>query len=208
MTRSLLHALAATLLVLCATPALAQEPARAPDAPVVRAEGGNLGLFFRFGGLASLEATNNSRSVNGLILTQVGLKFVLSERLMIPVTFGTSLRNQSTGPADATDAGLDVGGGIEYHFRIWRRISPFIGGNLGVGFVNPTGDGNNIFGFGIGPVLGVEYYVADRVSLTAMYMFVIQIENQDNGPLPVNESTTELTLQTLAGGALNLTIYF
>jgi hypothetical protein len=67
---------------------------------------------------------------------------------------------------------------------------------------------------GLGPILGVEYYIADRVSLTAMYMLVIQIAHQEQpgaagpfGPTDSNNLTT-FSFSTMAGGALNLTYYF
>jgi hypothetical protein len=193
-------------------------PASADVSPVVRAMSGNLGLFFRFGGLANLFATGNSRTVaagttgtEAVILTQVGMKFVLSERWMFPVYIGAAIRaldpDQGSG---RTDVGLDFGGGFEHHFRVWRRISPFVGFNLGVGITEPNGEHNNTYGAVFGPSLGVEYYIGDRVSLAALYQLVFNVayqEIQTSGSGP-STSVTGFLFQTLAGGSLYLTYYF
>jgi hypothetical protein len=200
-------------------------PARPDDSPVVRATGGNLGLLFRFGGLANLFATGNSRTIaagtsgtEALILTQVGMKIVLSERWMVPVYFGSSVRvvnpdeGSTTGvDLDRTDWGIDFGAGFEYHFRIWRRISPFIGFNLGIGITDPSGGDNSNYGVGFGPSLGVEYYIGDRVSLAALYQLVLNVsylEVRSSASSGGVSSVTGFGFQTLAGGSLYLTYYF
>jgi opacity protein-like surface antigen len=205
-------------------PAAPAAPAPAPavatrlpdDSPVVRAKGGDLGFFFRFGGLASLDNGNNGRTVNGLVLTQVGLKLAISDKLMIPIYFGTGLQHSSLGDCPdgsdctSTDAGIEAGAGFEYHFRIWRRISPFVGASLGLGYVNPSGNDNWNLGVGFGPSVGVEYYIADRVSLTAQYLMVFQLAYQKGAATLIgsDSAVTTFAFQTLAGGALNLTYYF
>ncbi len=178
------------------------------DHPIVRAKEDDWGMFFRFGGLATLLASNNTRNVNSLLVTQVGIKAVLSEKLMIPFFFGTGVRHisEDDGNDSQTDFGLDIGVGVEYHFRIWHRISPFIGGSLGFGISDPTGDSNMVIGIGIGPNLGVEYYVADRVSLAAQYLLVFQFENGQ--PPGSTGKLTTVQLSTLSGGAMNLNFYF
>jgi len=193
-------------------------PALAPDgSPVVRAAAGNLGFFFKLGGLATLDHNNTSRNVNALGFTQVGLKFVVSEKLMVPVYFGTGLQHSSAetcpgmGPcntATSTDMGIEAGAGLEYHFRIWRRISPFVGAGLGIGYVNPSGAANWNLGVGIAPYLGVEYYLGDRLSLTAEYMLTFEIGYQKSGVVGAETSTTTFAYRTLAGGALVITYYF
>ncbi|MCK6545231.1 hypothetical protein L6R52_05130 [Myxococcota bacterium] len=188
-------------------------PARAAadDAaePVVRAASGDWGLFFRVAGLDALALGNNERDVGGLRLVQVGAKVVLSEELMIPFYFGTGLRSISEDGEDQSqsDFGIDLGVGVEWHFRTWRRISPFVGAHLGFGLVDPSGDENTNYGFGIGPSIGVEYYVADRLSLMAQYMLVFQLDSREQPGLGAGTLQT-VQLSTLAGGALNLTFYF
>jgi hypothetical protein len=201
----------------------ASEAAMPDGSPVVRATGGQLGMFFRFGGLATLFASGSSRAVPGsssgsssstatepLLLTQVGLKFVSSERLMIPIYVGSSVRVVSPeSGANRTDWGLDFGAGLEFHFRIWRRISPFAGLMLGLGFSDPSGENNRIIGFGIGPILGVEYYIADRVSLSAQYQLTLQVVGEDRpSGSSGSSSTTTFMFQSQAGGAMTLSYYF
>jgi hypothetical protein len=183
-------------------PAQAHASSKDPERPAVRAEEGDWGMFFRFGGLATLIATNNTRNVGPLAETQVGMKYVFSEHWMMPFFAGFGYRNNSVenGPTDNEKA-ADVGAGVEYHFRIWRRISPFVGGQVGLGIADPNGAHQFKFGIGFGPVLGVEFYVADRVSLAAQYLLTFQVETQ-------NQDHTAFQLSTLAGGALNLTFYF
>lgn len=176
------------------------------DGGVVRAEAGDFGMFFRFGGLGTLAATNNTRNVNALVITQVGLRMVLSEQLIIPMFLGLGLRSVDQPNMDAnTDFGFDAGAGIEYHFRIWRRISPFVGASLGFGGSDPSGDNNGTWTIGLGPTAGVEYYVADRVSLTAQYLLTFQIDRSGTG---ADSHATGVSFQTLAGGAMNLSFYF
>jgi hypothetical protein len=197
-------------------------PTTNPDEPAVRAAAGNMGMYFRFGGLATLMAEGNTRNVGPLAFSQIGIKFVLSENWMVPLYFSTGIRLDSVeNPPDPSDPdsgetanwGLEVGSGFEYHFRIWRRISPFFGVNVGIGFEDPTGETNLKIGVGLGPILGVEYYIADRVSLTAMYLVVLQVAHQAQpgpaGPLgPTSNDLTTFSFSTMAGGALNLTYYF
>jgi len=188
----------------------AKKPSTA--SPVVRAVAGNWGMFFRFGGLASLDHGNNTRSVDGLLLTQVGFRYVVSEKVIIPMYFSLGVRLIKP-PDDTVDDdrswGLEMGSGIEYHFRIWRRISPFIAFNLGLGVSEPNGASNRAFGIGFGPAMGVEYYIADRVSLTVQYMMALQIEIQQT-PSGMGDTEKWQTVQfsTIAGGAVNITYYF
>lgn len=160
-------------------------------------------MFFRFGGLGTMSASNNTRLINGLMLTQTGLRIVASESHVFPVFFGGGYRLVSPRLGDSEgDWGMDVGGGYEYHFRIWRRISPFVGFQLGVGISDPTGEENLVLGVGFGPTMGIEYYIADRVSLIAQYLLNFQVE------LVPSDEFAAFSVNTLAGGALNLVFYF
>ncbi|MBW2732556.1 MAG: hypothetical protein JRH20_09190 [Deltaproteobacteria bacterium] len=187
-------------LIFCAGTWASPSYARAEEVPAVRAEAGNLGLSFTFGGLATT-TTGTSEAVNALIFSQVGLRMVLNENLIFPIYlgFGTQIRDRENVDAE-TDFGLRLGGGLEYHFRIWRRISPFVGGGLLVAVDEPAGDSNWTFGFAITPTMGVEYYIADRVSLIAQYYFNLIFTIQD----PV----FDFQMGTASGGALTLALYF
>ncbi|MFH2010003.1 MAG: hypothetical protein ABI333_25630 [bacterium] len=199
------------------TPSVGAAPDRPGSAqskasPVVRAVAGNWGMFFRFGGLATLDHGNNTRSVDGLLLTQVGFRYVVTEKIIIPLYFSLGVRfiKPPDNTMDDTESwGMEFGTGIEYHFRIWRRISPFIAFNVGLGVIEPAGDANMTFGIGFGPAMGVEYYIGDRVSITVQYMMTLQIEIQQtpNGMGGADEYKT-VQFSTIAGGALNITYYF
>jgi hypothetical protein len=191
--------------------------APAPDgSPVVRAKAGNLGFFFKLGGLATLDHNNTSRTVNALGFTQVGLKLVPSDNLLVRLYFGTGLQHSQTSCPEfgtctaesSTDMGLEVGTTLEYHFRVWRRISPFVGAGLGLGYVNPSGGNNWNVGVGLGPLLGVEYYLGDRFSLTAEYMLTFELGYQKSETGSGAASVTTFAYRTLAGGALVVTYYF
>ena len=173
-----------------------------PDMPVVRADAEDWSMFFRFGGLATMLAGNNTRTIDALMVTQVGMKYVPSEDTRIPFFLGFGIRhNAPDGGSGATDWGFDLGAGYEWHFRIWRRISPFFGLNGGLGLADPDGNNNLVFGLGLGPTMGVEYFIADRMSLTAQYLMTFQLEIQP-------EDHVAFQFSTLAGGALNLSWYF
>jgi hypothetical protein len=177
--------------------------ARAEDKKVVRALDGNWGMAFTFGGLATMTAGNRTDAVGGLLVTQVSMRAVMSEKLIFPMFVGFGARVLKPDNTDASsDVGFRVGGGIEYHFRIWRRISPFVGGNIAISLAEPSGDSNWIFGLELMPTLGIEYYVFDRVSLIAQYFFAIQFQFTDNVFTFTNGT------QTQAGGALSLVFYF
>lgn len=189
-----------------APPAAPEPPAATASAdedPVVRAQEGDWGMFFRFGGLSTLTASNNTRDLNGMLVTQVGMRAVINDAWVVPFSFGTGVRSVNPeGLSDAAvDVGLDLGVGFEYHFRIWRRISPFVGLGVGFGFGDPEGNNNLVLGFGLGPSMGIEYYIADRVSLIAQYLLTFQVEVSP-------ENYTGLSLNTLAGGAATLVFYF
>jgi hypothetical protein len=179
-------------------------PSADEDEPVVRAESGNLGMFFLFGGLATLLHTNDGKSAGGLVFQRVGMEYVLSQNLRIPFWFGTGLELTSPDQGDSsTDWGMEIGGGIEYHFRIWRRISPYVGGTLGIGVGNPSGPDNVDIEFSLGPMFGVEYYIGDRVSLSAQYELNIDIGYEDSA-----NATTTFGYRTEAGGSVGITYYF
>jgi hypothetical protein len=195
-------------LVLCsllaAAPAGAQEHSVRDDSPVVRASRGDIGMFFKFAGLATLGVDNPAPDVAGFIYHQVGLKFALTRRWMLPVFFGVGVNVHSGDNATLgkdVDWGLMLGTGFEYHFRIWRRISPFVGATIGFEFNDPRGSGNFRFATALGPQLGVEFFWADRSSLTAYYEMQLRV-------VRLQDAYTDVSLRTAAGGGLILTFYF
>jgi len=192
-----------TLLLL--SPSASGETGASSD-PVVRAAAGDWGMFFRAGGLANLtleqDAMNVSGGSDGLLVTQVGLRPVITEHWIIPFHVGMGVRFLSPDVGDTrTDFGLLAGVGVEYHFRIWRRISPFVGGGFNIGMDDPSGGGNWAFMIGLAPTLGIEYYIGDRVSLLLQYLMSFDFTFQDGG-------TSMRVFNTRAGGALSIAFYF
>ncbi|MCA9664434.1 MAG: outer membrane beta-barrel protein [Myxococcales bacterium] len=193
------------------TAASSSKPAVNPEMPVERVKGGEWGFAWRFGGLASLAATGNGSGVGNIILTEIALKYVPNENWRVIGFFGTGLRLDSPeGGTSGTDWGLSLGGGFEYHFRIWRRISPYFGVQLALGLRDPAGDiggdSNLSFSLSLGPQIGIEYFIFDHVSLQATYLFFLQFELNTYAAASVRG--TRFEFGTGAGGALTLTIYF
>jgi len=197
------------------------------DAPVVRATGdeGNMGLFFRVGGLGELAATGDSQGENkGVFNSQIGLKFVMSESFMLPIFFGMGVVMTKANPDADSETGfsMDFGVGFEYHFRIWRRLSPFFGATMKLGFYDPKSNDADekvedlSIRFHMGPVLGVEYYIADRVSIAVAYMLMITLYadtvNKEDGTKTTFDFSTKSGLDVAAaadsGGQLTVTFYF
>ena len=187
-----------------ALPTTRAKPAN-PEMPVVRATGKNMGMFFRFAGLGTMGVSGESNPAAAVLMNDVGIKFVFSETLMLPIFFGMGLNLNTPSEGDSSSNwAMDLGAGIEYHFRIWRRFSPFLGGSLRFSFSDKTGEDNMYFAMSLGPKLGIEYYIADRLSLSAAYMFMIQIAHQDGS----DTSQTTFQMSTLSGGSLTITGYF
>jgi hypothetical protein len=218
-----------------------------PKKVVVRAKKGNMGMFFRFGGLGTMSANGNIRFADSSntqlgvqFMHEIGWKFVFSESLHLPISFGlgvwiydpSDINCQGAPNNDACAAqttwAMNFGTGLEYHFRIWRRISPFIGGLINFGFrdpynttaTDPPPPTNLIFTLTFGPTLGVEYYIGDRVSLAAQYFFLIGIQMQNDVRTITSIKTTSefnqppqppaaaTSIAYSQGGALVLTFYF
>ncbi len=186
------------------------------DAPVVRANN-NWGFIWRLGGLARLTHIGNARAIgNGTAMTHIGIKYAPSETWMFPIYAGVAMTMTNPPGTDnsVTNFGIEFGGGVEYHFRIWRRISPFVGASAGFFYTNPTGDDTYDVGFGLGPVMGIEYYIADRLSLQALSTFVIAMAGETRpgrvpgGPGTDASTRTSFGGYTSVGGALNVTYYF
>lgn len=179
------------------------EPTADDTSPVVRAQPGDYGLIFRFGGLGTLTA-NGARLFagddynDGLVVHQVGIKKVFTENLMVPFHFGVGFRDDDLDQPKEHIAVIVANVGLEYHFRNWRRISPYFGAALGLS-LDASGESDVQPSLSLGPILGIEYYVFDRVSLQAQFSAVVAIGLGEE---------IQLLVSTQAGGSLNLTFYF
>jgi hypothetical protein len=186
-----------------------------PKSPVVRAAPGNWGLSFSFGGLAPMsvfgfgsypQGAAAPGAVPSVIFTEIGARAVLKS-IYIPFSVGLGVFNNTsrpmTGPSTSvTDFGLAFSGGILYPFRVWRRISPYVGGMLHLSYVDPDGPDNWQVNLGLGPVLGVEYFVFDRVSLSFQGDFALGVL--------ITSPAAQLALNTVisGGGRAQLNFYF
>ncbi len=177
----------------------------ADDSPVVRAVPNNWAMTFAFGGLGSLTANGIlDQKAGNLLFTEIGFRAVLSS-VTIPFSVGLGLANTSSlkGPsASATDVGLSFTGGVLKSFRVWRRIAPYFGGLFHFSYLDPSGDNNWLIGLSIGPVLGIEYYIADRVSLLAQGTFQFGVNLTDPA------AAIGIGSAISGGGQLGLVFYF
>jgi hypothetical protein len=186
------------------TPA-ATESTDPPDtSPVVRAQDGNWGMQFTFGGLAPLSIAGvPDRGVNRLLFSELGFRRMFKNGWALPFSIGAGVfHHEPDGASAQNDVGLAGSVGIRKYFRIWRRIAPYVGGDLRLHYLDPTGDNNWMVGIGLGPVLGIEYFVGDRVSLLFQGEAVLGIAVFD-GLTQVRAAT-----QVAAGGQLGLLFYF
>lgn len=191
-------------------PVVTAPPANAtsnpPDTrPVVRAGPGNWGMTFIFGGLSpiSVAGLGDLPLANGLIFTEIGVRRVF-KRVVVPFSFGAGVTRQqsTTGLKPAISAGVSASVAVLKGFRVWRRIAPYYGGFLHTHYVDSAGPDNWLVNLTIGPILGIEYYLGDRVSLYGQGIVGI-------GPT-FGKDTIEFVARAslAAGGQLGLTFYF
>lgn len=189
-----------------AVPAPAPSPAQPPDTqPVLRAAPGNWGMTFIFGGLAPLSFGGlGDRTVGqSLMFTEIGVRRVF-KKVVIPFSFGAGIsRDQPVGQTNkTTSAGVSASVAVLKGFRVWRRIAPYYGAFLHFHYIHPPGVGNWLVNVSVGPILGIEYFLADRVSLYGQGIFGV-------GP-DITRSSVSVNASSAiaAGGQLGLTFYF
>lgn len=189
-------------------PAVAPEPAgpNPPDRPpVIRAAPGNWGMTFIFGGLGplSLGGLGDQSLSDGLLFTEIGVRRVF-KKIVLPFSFGAGLTHRSRTATSRPEiaAGVSASIAVLRGFRVWRRIAPYYGGFLHMHYLDAPGPDNWLFNITIGPILGIEYFIADRVSLYGQGILGI-------GP-DIQKNTIRLAAQAVmaAGGQLGLTFYF
>jgi hypothetical protein len=170
---------------------------------VRRAGEGDWGMQFTFGGLAPLSIAGiRDHGVNRLLMTELGFRRV-TENFIIPFSIGAGVFHHNPEEGNAqNDAGLAASVGILKPFRVWRRISPYAGGMLHLHYLDPTGDNNWLVNFSIGPVIGTEFYIGDRVSLLFQGQFDVGA-NVFDGLTQVRAATS-----IAAGGQTGLVFYF
>jgi hypothetical protein len=180
--------------------------ANPPDTrPVVRPMPGNWGMVFIFGGLAplSIAGLNDLPLASNLIFTELGIRRVFRKATMT-FSFGAGVAStpRSGATPARTSAGVSGSIAVVRGFRVWRRIAPYVGGFVHSHYIDAAGPDNWIVNVNVGPILGVEYFIADRVGLWGQ------------GIIGVGPSFGKTTIQWVAraavdaGGHFGLTFYF
>lgn len=127
---------------------------------------GEKALLFNFVGL-------NALSLNAY-QGGIGAKYFLSDGLALRglLLFGIDNKTVSTTP-EATDNlfTFGIGGAIEYHLPISSSVSPYVGGGLQFMTTSETINSGSFkttgTTFGIGALMGVEYFFNQSLSLSA-----------------------------------------
>ncbi len=177
-----------------------------PDTkPVVRAGPGDWGMTFIFGGFAPLSVggLGDLPLAEGLVFTEIGVRRVF-KRVVVPFSFGAGVSQvRKAGEAKPTiSAGVSASVAVLRGFRVWRRIAPYFGGFLHTHYIDAAGPDNWLVNVSVGPILGIEYYLGDRVSLYGQGVVGI-------GPNIGKSSIQWVARAALAaGGQLGLTFYF
>jgi hypothetical protein len=174
------------------------------DEPIERFEAGQWGMQFTFGGLAPMSVGGlRDFGVNRLLFTELGFRRVVSDQWVIPFSIGAGVFNHNPDAGDTqNDVGLAASVGVQRYFRVWRRIAPYAGGRFRVDYSEPNGRSNWRVGVGFGPVLGIEYFVGHRVSLTMLGEMLVGINTFDG------LRQVELATRLDAGGQMGLVFYF
>ena len=174
------------------------------DDEISRFEPGLWGMQFTFGGLAPMSIGGlREFAINRLAFTELGFRRVLSNdwALLFGVGAGLFRHNPDSGDTQ-NDVGLAASYGFQKWFRVWRRIAPYAGGRIRIGYAEPEGRANWNVALGLGPMLGVEYFVGHRVSLS------LQGDAQLRFGIFHGLLQTELATGIDAGGQMGLTFYF
>jgi hypothetical protein len=175
-----------------------------PESPVETGKDGMWAMEFVFGGLGPLSiAGTDSHGVNRLLFSEIGFRRQF-KRVAIPFSVGAGVfhHNPEGSAGTQNDAGLSATVGIRVGFRPWRRIAPYWGGFLNFQYLDPTGDNNWLVRLAVGPLIGIEYYIAHRVSLLLQGQVGVGINIFDG--LTQVDATTAIS----AGGQLGLLFYF
>lgn len=178
------------------------------DNTVVRAAPGNWAFSFLFGGLGNMNVGGqNNLKVANVLFTEFGARAVIGS-VIIPFSAGLAIGANVPKMGDSsTDFGISGTVGVMKTFRVWRRIVPQFGGSFHFHYLDPATPAmapNNDWqvNISLGPVIGVEYYIADRLSLLAQGTFQFGIGITD--PVAQIGLATAIT----GGGQLGLNFYF
>ena len=174
----------------------------------------------------------------GKVKGGVGLKAWLSDKAAVRASFGlgvNSLTTKSTDEdyTDYKEQGneLSFGGGLEFHPMAGKRVSPYLG--VGVTFSTSVSDEEpsihkeyypgttklrkrSSSGFGIGGLVGVEFFMGDRLSLSGEYEIGLSLSTTKykrevvpgQGVVQPKEQKTTASDIGVSTSSLILTFYF
>ncbi|MGO9480670.1 MAG: outer membrane protein [Candidatus Kryptoniota bacterium] len=151
---------------------------------IIAPTSGSKALLFNFSGLSDLGANAYMGGIGGKIFLsdnlalRAMLQFGLSDS-----TIKSEVPNTTNATDDITTFGIEAA--LEYHFPISSRVSPYVGGGAYFNVYSETQTGSVPTGeaatsitdsystFGLGAILGVEYFFNQNISLGAEYQFGI-----------------------------------
>lgn len=188
--------------------AVAQAPVADPDADdpsvVIRPHDGHWGMHFTFGGLAGMNIAGlNDVNAGRLMFTEFGVRRAFKNGWALPFSAGVGWVNTNPDEGETdNDAGVSASIGIRKSFRVWRRIAPYTGGDVRVTYADARGPDNRVVNLAFGPNLGIEYFIAHRVSLLMQGDFTFALSFRET------ELETNLGTHVSGGGQMGVVFYF
>jgi hypothetical protein len=145
----------------------------------------------------------DNHAINRLLFTELGFRRVFDNGWVVPFSIGAGIfhHNPDTGGSQ-NDVGLAFTVGVLRYFRTWRRIAPHGGGNVRLHYLDPTGSANWRINLIFSGLLGIEYFVGDRVSLLLQGEVGIGVSILDQ------LQQVRAATQVPAGGQMGLVFYF
>ena len=166
-------------------------------------EDGDWAMSFVFGGLAPMSISGiNDFTVNRLLFSELGFRKVLP-KVVIPFSVGAGVfSHRPSGTSSLGDVGLAASFAVLADFRRGKRVIPHAGAALHLHYVEPSGPSNYLINIALGPVIGIEYFFASRVSLL--------LQGKLNIGFNILDGLTQVDVATLvaAGGQMGLSFYF
>ncbi len=145
----------------------------------------------------------NDVSAGRLMFSELGVRRAFDNGWALPFSAGVGWVQYNPDEGDTEhDAGVSVSIGVRKSFRVWRRIAPYTGGDVRVTYVDPNGSDNRLVGLSFGPNLGIEYFVANRVSLLLQGDLTLALAFSEGAV------QTDLATRVSGGGQMGLVFYF
>ena len=183
---------------------------------------GSKAVLFEFSGLSNLGVAPFHGGI--------GLKYYLAPMMALRGSIGIGYYSKTTkGAPGSTDekqstTEIPIGAGLEYHVLNAKNVSMYLGGELGVGLSSastsesvPVGNPERSTSastttFGIGGILGVEYFVSQSMSVAGEYRLGFStssgsVEAKSGGVSVKTDLPTETRFGT-GTATLTVAIYF